>query len=68
MFVLASLFGTQVDTCVLLISKGYEDIILLLKKHGGDLKITSSMGQRPGGKGLGLGSEFDIKTPFYEST
>lgn len=44
---------------------GYEDIIALLKDHGADLKVMSSMGQRPGGKGLGLGSEFEIKTPFY---
>eukprot|EP00750_Incisomonas_marina_P024818 INCI5150.1.p1 GENE.INCI5150.1~~INCI5150.1.p1 ORF type:complete len:228 (-),score=59.44 INCI5150.1:88-771(-) len=44
---------------------GYADIVLLLKKHGGNVLLKSSMGQMPGGKGSGLGSEFDIKTPFY---
>eukprot|EP00591_Stephanopyxis_turris_P008696 CAMPEP_0195524846 /NCGR_PEP_ID=MMETSP0794_2-20130614/24937_1 /TAXON_ID=515487 /ORGANISM="Stephanopyxis turris, Strain CCMP 815" /LENGTH=295 /DNA_ID=CAMNT_0040655163 /DNA_START=183 /DNA_END=1067 /DNA_ORIENTATION=- len=28
---------------------GHEDIVLLLKKHGGDVLIKSSMGQLPGG-------------------
>lgn len=45
--------------------QGYEDIVLLLKKHGGDVLIKSSMGQLPGGHSQGLGSEFDIKTPFF---
>ena len=51
--------------CSLRNHTGYADIVLLLKKHGGNVLLKSSMGQMPGGKGSGLGSEFDIKTPFY---
>lgn len=44
---------------------GYEDIVTILTRAGADVKMCSSMGQRPGGKGMGLGSEFEITNPFY---
>ena len=44
---------------------GHEDIINMLKEAGGDVKVKSAMGQRPGGKGHGLGSEFEISHPFF---
>lgn len=46
-------------------SEGYSDIVLLLKKHGANVLLKSSMGQLPGGHSQGLGSEFEIKKPFY---
>jgi hypothetical protein len=39
--------------------------VQLLKEYGADMLAQSAMGQRPGGKGQGLGSEFEIKTPFF---
>jgi hypothetical protein len=44
---------------------GYDDIAELLKQHGGNPLLKSAMGQMPGGRGKGLGSEFEIKTPFF---
>ena len=45
-----------------------EDIIKILKNAKADVTAKSALGQAPGGKGSGLGSELEIVRPFYGET
>ena len=42
-----------------------EDIIKILKNAKADVTAKSALGQAPGSKGSGLGSELEIVRPFY---